>query len=150
MAILFQFSNLLVMPFWFLMILLPHWRWSQRIMASLWTVIPAALLYALLVIPNLFDLFGSLANPTLDAIATLLGTPEGATIGWIHFLAFDLFVARWAYLDSRHHGFSAWLVSPILFLILMFGPLGLLLYVALRGLLLRRLAQTATLADLII
>jgi hypothetical protein len=140
MDTVFQLSNLLVMPFWLLMILLPHWRWSRRIMASLWTAVPAALLYAILVVPNLLGLLGELANPTLDAIAALLGTPSGATIGWVHFLAFDLFVGRWAYLDSRTHGFSAWLVSPILFLVLMFGPLGLLLYLGLRDLLLRRTA----------
>jgi hypothetical protein len=134
---IFQISNLLTMPFWLLMILLPHWRWTQRIMASLWTVVPAALLYAILVVPNVFGLLGELANPTLASIATLLGTPAGATIGWVHFLAFDLFVGRWAYLDSRTHGFSAWLVSPILFFVLMLGPLGFLLYIALRAALLR-------------
>jgi hypothetical protein len=139
MDTLFQLSNLLTMPFWFLMILLPHWRWSTRIMASLWTVVPAALLYAILVTPSLGGLLGTLANPSLDTLSTLLGTPTGATIGWVHFLAFDLFVGRWAYLDSRSHGFSAWFVSPILFFILMFGPLGLLLYLALRSLQLRNL-----------
>jgi hypothetical protein len=91
-----------------------------------------------LVLPNFVGLLGELANPTLGSIAALLGTPEGATIGWVHFLAFDLFVGRWAYLDSRTHGFSAWLVSPILFFVLMFGPLGLLLYLGVRVLLLRR------------
>jgi hypothetical protein len=134
METLFQLSSLLVMPFWFLMILLPHWRWSQRIMASLWALVPAALLYTILVAPNLFGLLGILAAPSLDSIATLLGTAQGATIGWVHFLAFDLFVGRWTYLDSRSNGFSAWLVSPILFFVLMFGPLGLLLYLSLRWL----------------
>lgn len=105
MDTLFQLSNLLVMPFWFLMILLPHWRWSKRIMASLWTVVPAALLYVILVAPNLLGFLGMLANPALGNIASLLGTPVGATIGWVHFLAFDLFVGRWAYLDSRDNGF---------------------------------------------
>lgn len=140
MDTIFQLSNLLVMPFWFLMILLPHWDWTKRIMASLWIVVPAALLYAILVAPNLLSLFGDLASPSLARIAELLGTPEGATIAWAHFLAFDLFAGRWAYLDSRSHSFTAWLVSPILFLILMFGPLGLLLYLGVRALLLRRIA----------
>ena len=140
METIFQLSNLLVMPFWFLMILLPHWQWTKRIMGSLWTVVPAALLYAVFVIPNMVGLLGDLANPTLGGISALLGTPQGATIGWVHFLAFDLFVGRWAYLDSRNHNFTAWLVSPILFFVLMFGPLGLLLYLAVRALLLRRTA----------
>lgn len=140
METVFQVSNLLVVPFWLLMILLPHWRWTQRIMASLWTVVPAALLYAILVVPGFAMLLAELANPSAGSIAALLGTPEGATIGWVHFLAFDLFVGRWAYLDSRVQGFSAWLVSPVLFFVFMFGPFGLLLYLALRGLMLRRAA----------
>jgi hypothetical protein len=103
-------------------------------------VVPAALLYAVLAAPQLKTLWGELSNPSLAGIAMLLGTPEGATIGWVHFLAFDLFVGRWAYLDSREHGFTAWLVSPVLFVVFMFGPMGLLLYLAMRALLLRRAA----------
>ena len=138
METFFQLSNLLVVPFWLLMILLPHWRWTKRIMQSLWIVVPVAFFYAILVAGDFTVLLGELASPSLTAIAALLGTPEGALIGWLHFLAFDLFVGRWAYLDSRAHGFSAWFVSPILFFVFMFGPLGLLLYLAMRALLLRR------------
>ena len=84
---------------------------------------------------------GSLLNPTLAGIAGLLGTPAGAAVGWVHFLAFDLFVGRWAYLDSRERGISAWLVSPTLFFMFMAGPLGLLLYLAVRVLWQRRRSQ---------
>ena len=61
-----------------------------------------------------------------------LGEPAGATIGWVHFLAFDLFVGRWAYLDSRERSISAWLMAPVLFFTLMFGPMGFVLYLVLR------------------
>lgn len=132
METLFSLANLYVVPFWLLMILLPHWGWTKRILNSLWIVIPLAATYALMVIPGLPLLLGSLANPTLSSIAALLGTPEGATIGWIHFLAFDLFAGRWVYLDSREKNISAWLVSPILFFVFMLGPLGLLLYLLAR------------------
>jgi hypothetical protein len=140
METLFQLSSLLTMPFWVLMIFLPHWRWTQRIMASLWTVVPAALLYAVLIVPLIPQALPELVNPSLDSVAALLSTPGGATVGWVHFLAFDLFVGRWAYLDSRARGLSAWLVSPALFLILMLGPLGFLLYLGVR--LLQRDAAT--------
>jgi hypothetical protein len=66
-------------------------------------------------------------------VAALLGTPAGATIGWAHFLAFDLFVGRWAYLDSRERAISAWLMAPVLFFVLMLGPIGFLLYLAVRA-----------------
>ncbi|HRW48146.1 MAG: ABA4-like family protein [Caldilinea sp.] len=132
METLFSLSNLLVLPFWLAMIFLPRWRWTGRVMASLWPVVPAAVLYAVLVVPNLPALLPMLANPELAAIAALLGTPEGATVAWAHFLAFDLFVGRWVYLDGRRVGLSAWVVSPILFFVLMIGPAGLLLYVLAR------------------
>jgi hypothetical protein len=128
MDTVFQLSNLLVMPFWLLMIILPHWGWTKRILASPWVVAPAALLYSALVLPSLALLLPQLANPQLGGIAAALGTPAGATIAWVHFLAFDLFAGRWAYLDSRQRGISAWITSPLLFLILMVGPFGLLLY----------------------
>jgi len=129
---LFQLSNLLVIPFWLLMIFLPFWGWTKRIVASPWMAAPAALLYAALVLPGVAGIFAEVATPQLPEIAALLGTPAGATIAWAHFLAFDLFVGRWVYLDSRERKISAWLVSPILFFVLMLGPLGLLLYLATR------------------
>jgi hypothetical protein len=94
--------------------------------------VPLLLLYAALLVPRLPVLLPLLANPRLADIAHLLGTPDGATIGWIHFLALDFFVGRWAYLDSRDRGLSAWLVSPVLFVTLLAGPLGLALYLLLR------------------
>ncbi|MEX1019756.1 MAG: ABA4-like family protein [Litorilinea sp.] len=135
MEILFQIANLYILPFWLLMILLPGWRGSQRIMASIWTVIPLAAFYALGFVMSFSadpTALQELANPTLTGIAALLGTPAGAALGWIHFLAFDLFVGRWAYLDSRTRGISAWWVSPALIFVLMAGPLGLLLYLGVR------------------
>jgi len=140
MDTIFSISNLLVMPFWLAMILLPHWRWTARIMASLWPVAPVALLYAALVLPNLLALLPMVSSPELGVITAMLGTPEGATVAWIHFLAFDLFVGRWVYLDGRRLGLSAWLVSPILFFVLMLGPLGLALYLAARLIKTRSLA----------
>ena len=136
--ILFSLSNILTMPFWLLMILLPTWRWTERLMQSVWTVAPAALAYVILVLPGMLSLLPLLANPQLGTIAALLGTPAGATIGWIHFLAFDLFVGRWAYLDSRQRRLHPVLASITLFFILMFGPLGFILYLITRSLFARQ------------
>ena len=132
METLFSLSNLLVMPFWLLMILLPRWRWTMRIMASLWPIAPVALLYTVLVLPSLTALLPVLANPNLATIAALLGTAEGATTVWAHVLAFDLFVGRWVYWDAQRVGLRAWIVSPLLFFVLMVGPLGLIFYLAAR------------------
>lgn len=130
---LFDASNLLVMPFWALMILAPHWRWTRRIIGSPWIAAPAALLYALLVLPEIGSILAGVSNPGLANVAALLGEPYGATVAWVHFLAFDLFVGRWAYLDSRARSLSAWIMAPVLFFTLMLGPLGLLAYLLVRS-----------------
>jgi hypothetical protein len=61
------------------------------------------------------------------------GGPAGrATIGWIHYLAFDLFVGIWIARNADQHKIARWLQVPILFFTLMAGPIGLLLYLLLR------------------
>ena len=130
---LFQISNVLVLPFWLLMIVLPHWRWTKRIIGSPWIVAPTALIYAILVVPSATMLLPALTQPTPANVAALLGMPEVAAIAWAHFLTFDLLTGRWAYLDSRTRKISAWIMAPILLLTFLLGPLGFLLYLLVRS-----------------
>jgi hypothetical protein len=133
MPILFKLSSLLTMPFWALMILFPRWRWTARILKSPYVIAPAALLYGALVLPLIGTILPAVANPSLSGIAALLSSPAGATIAWVHFLAFDLFVGRWIYLDSRERNANPFLMAPILFLTILLGPIGLLLYLVVRA-----------------
>jgi hypothetical protein len=130
---IFGLSSFLVLPFWGLMIFLPHWRWTRRIMESPLVIVAPALLYTALVLPAIREVLPLVNRPSLAAIAPLLGSPAGATIGWVHFLAFDLFVGRWVYRDSRDREISAWLMAPVLYLTLMLGPMGFSLYLAVRA-----------------
>jgi hypothetical protein len=134
MELVFRLSNVLVLPFWAVMILLPRWQWTARILrSSTGSVVPAAL-YAALVLPRLGEIWPAVSRPTLNGVLTLLGSPAGATIAWVHFLAFDLFVGRWIYLDSQERRISPWLMAPVLFLTLMLGPAGFLVYLIVRPL----------------
>jgi hypothetical protein len=78
-------------------------------MRTPWASAAPAALYASLVLPRLGAIWPAISRPTLGAVAALLGSPEGATIAWIHFLAFDLFIGRWIYLDSLQRRMSGWL-----------------------------------------
>lgn len=131
---LYSLSGSTVLPFWLLMIVLPRWRWTERIMRSPLVAALPALIYAALVLPRFGSIIGAVQNASLASIAALLGTPEGAAIAWAHFLAFDLLAGRWAYLDSRERGISALLMAPVLYFTLMLGPIGFLAYLALRAL----------------
>jgi hypothetical protein len=58
--------------------------------------------------------------------------PHIVVAGWIHYLIFDLFVGAWESRDAVRRGVPLWLVIPCLLGTLMFGPLGLLLYLTVR------------------
>lgn len=129
---LFALSNLAVLPFWLLMILLPHWSVTKRIIASPLIALPTAFLYSALVLPQALSLIGLLTTPSLSSITQLLSTPEAALIAWAHFVTFDLLVGRWEYLESRERNYSALWMAPVLFLTLMLGPLGFVAFLMVR------------------
>jgi len=117
-----------------MVILVPRWRWTARMMHSLFVTIAPAGLYAVLVLPRLEHIWRAVSQPTLGGIVTLLGSPAGATIAWVHFLTFDLFVGRWIYFDSQERRISPWIMAPVLFLTLMMGPAGFVSYLIVRSL----------------
>lgn len=75
---------------------------------------------------------------TLKEVAILFSSPGVLLAGWVHYLAFDLFIGRWIVDDAlaRAAGSSAArraLLLPVLLLTFLFGPAGLLAWFALRG-----------------
>ncbi|MGQ0572615.1 MAG: ABA4-like family protein [Pseudonocardia sp.] len=132
--LLFALAFPLAAPFWTLMIFAPGWSVTRRILASPLVVVPPALVYALAVLPNLATVWPAVTSPTAAGVAALLGTALGAAAGWAHFIAFDLFVGRWAYLDSRERGVHPLVMAPVLVLTILLAPLGLLAYLLVRTL----------------
>jgi Domain of unknown function (DUF4281) len=100
-----------------------------------------ALTYAGLIVPLMTGIIGDggpIGRPspdftTLAGVMALFDSPGGATIGWIHYLAFDLFVGIWAARNADRRGINRIIQVPVLFFILMVGPLGLVLYLILRN-----------------
>jgi hypothetical protein len=141
MSIVFSLANLTVLPFWLLMIIAPRWRMTERALSSPWVSLAPIAIYAALLIPHLASVLPIVARPEIEPVRALLGSPLGTTAAWAHFLAFDLFVGRWTYLDARTQPLPARLVSPILLLTLLLGPLGLFAYLGVRA---WRVSRTAT------
>ena len=65
---------------------------------------------------------------SLDEVAALFQTRELLLAGWIHYLAFDLFVGAWIARSAREAGIVFWAVVPCLVLTFLFGPAGFLLF----------------------
>tara|TARA_B100002051_G_scaffold102691_1_gene98182 strand:- start:347 stop:619 length:273 start_codon:yes stop_codon:yes gene_type:complete len=72
---------------------------------------------------------------SLNEISAMFSNPYALAAGWIHYLAFDLFVGAWEVFDSQKNNVPHWYVVPCLLLTLMLGPVGLALYLSIRGIL---------------
>ena len=127
---IFSIANLVAIVGWLLIAILPRWKYTRLVVVS--GAIPLLLAVAYLVLIVLFfgraeGGFGSLAD------VMKLFTNEWAVLaGWIHYLAFDLFVGSWEVRDSQEKGVSHVLVIPCLILTFLFGPIGFMAYSILR------------------
>lgn len=69
----------------------------------------------------------------LGAVADLFRSPGLLLAGWLHYLAFDLFVGAWIARAGVAAGIGAFWLVPCLALTFIFGPAGFLLFLAMRA-----------------
>ena len=80
---------------------------------------------------------------SIEGIRSLFASDGGIVLGWTHYLAFDLFIGQWIARDADNKGFHRLFQLPFLFLTLMAGPIGLLLWLFVRESRARALARQA-------
>lgn len=131
---LFSAVNLSVMPAWALLIFAPNWRGTTAIVHSMFYPLLLGGVYIAGLIGTIFLGMGAegAGFTTIEAVRQIFASDMGVVVGWAHFLVFDLFVGAWEARDARRRGFSHWLLIPCLLLTFMFGPVGLVAYLALR------------------
>lgn len=130
---LFSLGNLLVLPGWALLVFLPRWKWTLGLISA--GIIPFVLGLAYIGILLTQGMGGEDGGGfgSLQAVSILFGNPYALAAGWIHYLAFDLFVGSWEVHDARQRGVPHWMVIPCLALTFLFGPAGLALYLVVRA-----------------
>jgi Domain of unknown function (DUF4281) len=129
---LFDIAFPVAAPFWLLMIVLPGWSWTRRIISSPWIAVPPLLVHLALLLPQFGTYAAPVVTPNLAGLAAVLGTQAGAATVWAHAIGFDLLVGRWMYLDARERGVPALLMAPVLVLTILLSPLGFLSYLLVR------------------
>jgi len=72
------------------------------------------------------------ADFSLAGIKALSRSDGAVVLGWTHYLAFDLFVGLWIARDADAKGFSRIAQTPVLLTTFLAGPLGLLIWLAIR------------------
>lgn len=126
--------NLGILPFWALLLVLPHARITEALVHSVALPLILGVTYMWLLGTAL-----SLPAPEGAGFSSLSGlmklfTVEMALVaGWAHYLVFDMFVGAWEARDAQRVGLHHLLLAPCLLLTLAVGPIGLMLYILVRG-----------------
>lgn len=126
--------NLSVMPAWALLVFAPKWRGTDKLVHMAFIPLLLALVYIYFLCWSLFFGAGAAGGDmsTLAGVMALFDSPVPTLVGWTHYLVFDLFVGAWIARDARRRGLAHGWVVPCLLFTLMFGPIGLALYLGLR------------------
>ena len=138
--LLFALTNAVALAGWLALALLP--RREPILTGVLWggvALLCAA--YAAMFV----GLMGAMVDPvrdtagpappfeySVDGLKTLFAARGGIVLGWMHYLAFDLFVGLWIARDADGRGVGRVAQVPFLFVTFMAGPMGLLAWLLLR------------------
>ncbi|MDJ0975888.1 MAG: ABA4-like family protein [Planctomycetota bacterium] len=138
---LFSICSVLVAPGWALLVFAPGWKLGARIIAPFVIPVVLGLTYATLIVmalPSAEGGFSSLAD-----VRVLFADDKLLLAGWIHYLAFDLFIGSWEVRDARARGIPHVAIVPFLLATFLLGPVGLVGYLALRAGVSRKAAHAA-------
>jgi hypothetical protein len=127
---LFSLAGVLALAGWILLIAAPR---NARAITIAGTVVPGVLscVYLFLLAFHATDAHGGFSS--LAAVAQLFSNRWLLLAGWVHYLAFDLFVGTWESQDAVARGISRWIVAPCLLLTFLVGPIGWLAYLVARS-----------------
>ncbi len=127
----FSAAGILAMVGWLMLLTSPFYpKWSNLIAGF---VIPLILSLGYVVLLALSSRNGEGGFGSLAEVMQMFSYSDAMLAGWIHFLAFDLFIGAWQCRKAREDGMIFWLVIPCLVLTFLFGPLGMLTFLVLRA-----------------
>ena len=127
-TILFNLCNLSILLVWGLILFVPKWKISENLISYPWVPLGISFFYSYFIVVS-----GGLTEAdfsSLEGIVTLFKktTPESAAAGWLHYLAFDFWVATWIIRHSRRNDITHLGIILPLLCTFMLGPLGIMIY----------------------
>jgi hypothetical protein len=138
---MFSLAGAIAVTGWLFLVFVPRRPYTQTIAGIIAPLVLAAI-YLALIFSNIRGAeggFGSLAD-----VAMLFQKRELLLAGWIHYLAFDLFIGAWETRDAARNQIPHLVVIPCLIMTFMLGPIGLLFYFAIRTAKTRNLAVSSS------
>jgi hypothetical protein len=129
--ILFSLGNGIVFVGWMILIFAPRRHpWLNAVPKY---AIPClfGFVYAGITLSRFFGSGGGYGS--LAEVRILFSTDELLLAGWLHYLAFDLFVGCWIAGEADRINLSRLIQAPILLTTFIFPPVGLVLFLATRA-----------------
>lgn len=128
---MFGWAGQAAMIGWLILVFLPR-RWPALLYVPRYLIpFGLSLLYAGLAMAHFFTVEGGGYN-SLEEVAALLGKKDMLLAGWVHYLAFDLFIGGWIAVEADKIGLNRVIQAPILLATFMFGPIGFALFLVMR------------------
>lgn len=130
--LVFQIASTAVLPGWAWLIFAPRDRW-RALDRAVRLGLPGALavLYSVLVLAHFAEAGGGYGS--IEQVRALFASDAVLVAGWLHYLAFDLFVAGVVAVRLDRAGVGRITQGFILPTIFLFGPLGLLIALLVEG-----------------
>jgi len=126
---LFIWTGQVVFYGWLILIFLPRAKILLYIPQYL-LPITIGLLYCGLMLAHYSNSEGGFSS--IVDLRTLFENDFVLLAGWVHYLAFDLFVGAWIAVKADAIGLTRLIQAPILLATYMFGPIGLVLFLSIR------------------
>lgn len=133
---LFQLANPLALLGWLALLASPLAPRAAQAVSAAAIPLLLSLAYTGLVLAFWWEAPGGFGS--LPEVQALFTHPHIALAGWLHYLAFDLFLGAWEARTARAEGIAHLAVIPCLILTFLFGPAGLLAFAILRFTLVRK------------
>ena len=130
---LFALASSAPLPAWLALCFAPLGR-RQVVVFARFVAISLCLAYLLMIAVALSQPGGAAPDlTTLAGLAKAFSDPRVMLIGWLHYLAFDLWVGTWIVEEAGRRAVPNAAVAPCLVLTLLAGPVGLLAFLAARS-----------------
>lgn len=125
-SVWFQIANVVAMFGWLMLILSPRWVGTKWVVHRGLLPMSMGLLYVIVMVVSWGQAEGSFQS--LEGVRSLFQNDWSLLMGWVHYLAFDMFVGSWMLRDSWTRRIPHLAMIPLLFSTFMFGPVGYLVY----------------------
>jgi hypothetical protein len=134
--LLFALSFIVPLPFWFILIVFPRRDFTRRWFGTSWFhlgFVALGAMYLFVLVGAMIALIGEgKLSPgsffSLPSLTALLASPAMVLALWLHLVTMDLAGGFYVYHAMQDMALPGLVMSVILFLVLLIGPVGMLIF----------------------